>query len=142
MKLKIYFLVLPLVLVMAACNSQPPIPPTQELPAATMDTTKVEETVAPTKVTSDQSQSEISFSRDVLPIFLQMAASCHGNSGGLSLETYEGTMMVVVPGDPEGSVLYQRLLGQGGPVMPPSGPLPDSQIQLIYDWIKQGAKNN
>jgi len=34
------------------------------------------------------------------------------------------------------------MIGQGGPIMPPSGKLPDDLLKLVYDWIKQGAKNN
>jgi hypothetical protein len=51
-------------------------------------------------------------------------------------------MKVVKPGDPEGSLLWQRLNGQGGPAMPPEGPLNADLLKVIYDWIKQGAKNN
>jgi hypothetical protein len=51
-------------------------------------------------------------------------------------------MQDVVAGQPEQSKLYLRLIGQGGPVMPPGNPLPENLITLIYNWIKQGAKNN
>jgi hypothetical protein len=51
---------------------------------------------------------------------------------------------VVIPGDAEGSLLAQKLLGTQavGTIMPPSGKLPDSMIQPILDWINAGALNN
>jgi hypothetical protein len=88
------------------------------------------------------SGNEVSFQKDVLPIFQQFGGNHHGNDSVLSLETYEGVMKDVKPGDPEGSKLWQRLNGQGGPVMPPNGPLSTDLLKVIYDWIKQGAKNN
>ncbi len=91
---------------------------------------------------SMQTDREISFTKDILPIFQEFAGGCHGTSGGLSLETYEGVMKVIVPGQPENSKLWKRLNGIGGPTMPPSGKLNEDLLQMIYLWIKQGAKNN
>lgn len=142
MKISMKVLMLILFLSMiCACNNQPTAKASVEPVVEATAKPPMEVTSGPTQDIASQT-GEVSFSRDIYPIFQQVAASCHGTSGGLSLETYEGTMKVVVPGDPEGSLLYQRLKGQGGPVMPPSGPLPEAQIQLIYQWIKQGAKNN
>ena len=46
----------------------------------------------------------------------------------------------VVPGNPEASRLYKRLLGEGGPLMPLGGPpLPDPQIETVKNWILAGA---
>ena len=137
-----FFGLLSFLFIVSACTTQSTVTATAEPSVAPMTLPTVEVTTAPTQTPVAQTENEVSFSQDIFPIFQQMAASCHGNNGGLSLETYAGTMKVVVPGDPEGSKLYQRLMGQGGPVMPPSGPLPDTQIQLVYQWIKQGAKNN
>lgn len=49
---------------------------------------------------------------------------------------------VVLPGDPDGSVLAQKLLGTqtSGSIMPPSGALPPDEIQLVIDWISAGAE--
>lgn len=48
---------------------------------------------------------------------------------------------VVIPGDATNSLLAQKLLGtqQIGILMPPSGKLPDAEIQTIIDWINAGA---
>jgi hypothetical protein len=54
--------------------------------------------------------------------------------------------ILVIPGDPDSSYLYQKLEGaQGisGVRMPRNGPyLTDGQIQVIERWIELGAKNN
>ncbi|HVL39091.1 MAG TPA: PSD1 and planctomycete cytochrome C domain-containing protein, partial [Fimbriimonadaceae bacterium] len=43
-------------------------------------------------------------------------------------------------GEPERSLLLQRLVGHGNqPVMPPAGPLPAAQIETIRRWIDGGA---
>ena len=87
--------------------------------------------------------AEVSFSGDIWPIIDQYALNAHGGKGGVFLESYEDILEQVVPGDPEGSRLYQVLTAtNGAPQMPPSGPLPDEMIQLFYDWISQGAPNN
>jgi hypothetical protein len=89
-----------------------------------------------------QSAQEVSFSKDILPIFQQYSDAHHGSNSMLSLETYEGVIQDVIPGQPEQSKLYLRLIGQGGPVMPPGNALPENLITLIFNWIKQGARNN
>jgi mono/diheme cytochrome c family protein len=91
-----------------------------------------------------------SFSNDVVPILQAKCTICHGSLGGWSASSYENVMTsgdnapVVIPGDPDGSLLAQWLLGtvpQGG-LMPPSGMLPQDDIQLILDWIAAGALDN
>ena len=52
----------------------------------------------------------------------------------------------VVPGDPNGSYLIQKLEGRSdiiGSRMPVGGPfLPQTDIEVIRSWIAQGAPNN
>lgn len=57
-----------------------------------------------------------------------------------------GAVPYVVPGDPAGSYLYQKLTdtheasgGAGGAPMPPEGALPIEQLDLVRDWIAAGA---
>jgi len=92
---------------------------------------------------------EASFSGDVLPIFEANCLACHGTAGGWSAADYQSTMEsgnsapVVTPGDPEGSVLGQWLLGtHTGGFMPPAGSLPSSAVEKILLWIEQGANDN
>ena len=125
--------------ILVSCGSQPTEVTQTENQQEVSPTSEPQIEVTDTPV---QVQEEVSFSQDILPIFQEVAASCHGTSGGLSLETYEGVMNVVVAGNPEESLLWKRLNGQAGPIMPPSGKLNDDLLQLIYLWIQQGAKNN
>jgi mono/diheme cytochrome c family protein len=91
-----------------------------------------------------------SFSNDILPLFAQECASCHGNLGGWDSSTYQAVMEtgdnapVVIPGDASESLLAQKMLGTHtqGQIMPPGGLLPDAQVQLVIDWINAGAPDN
>ena len=85
---------------------------------------------------------EVSFSLDVWPILENYALAAHGGKGGVFLESYADIMNYVEPENPEGSLLYRALIGEGMKQMPPGNPLPDEMIQTIYDWINQGAKEN
>lgn len=93
---------------------------------------------------------EVSFQQDVWPIFRRACSACHGNLGGWDASTYRSVMEsgdnppVVRPGDAEGSLLAQKLLGthEQGEIMPPSGQLPEQEIQIILDWIDSGAPDN
>ncbi len=92
----------------------------------------------------------LTFSADVLPILQHYGCTgCHGGSGGL----YVGTVAqleqggnhgpAIVPGDGAGSNIFKKLSPNPpfGNRMPQGGPyLPDSTIQLIKNWIDQGAK--
>ena len=97
--------------------------------------------------------SLVSYSTEIQPIFNANCAgsSCHvgGTSNGLSLSNYTSLMqggnsgVVVIPGDPDSSIIVRRLEGAIQPQMPFGGaPLPQPQIQLIRDWIAQGAYDN
>jgi hypothetical protein len=94
----------------------------------------------------------VSFATHVLPVFQRSGCtSCHGGSGGLSVSTIAQLLRggdhgpAVAPGKAETSILIRKL-SAGPPFgdrMPQGGPyLPDSTIQLIAQWINQGAKDN
>ena len=92
-----------------------------------------------------------SFSVDILPILTSRCAfaGCHvaGGPDGIDLRTYDAVIAgeeddddTVIAGDARESELVEQIV-EGE--MPPDGPpLPAAQIQLIIDWINQGAKNN
>ena len=83
---------------------------------------------------------------DTYAIFERSCFNCHGPDGA-----YKETLLIehnalitengpVVPGNPEASRLYKRLLGEGGQLMPLGGdPLPDPQIETVKNWILAGA---
>jgi mono/diheme cytochrome c family protein len=87
--------------------------------------------------------STISFARDVLPIFQQRCAQCHGarrQAGGVALSSYDEVMQAVVPGDPNGTDLVNLI--QTGMMPRNSPPVAAAQVQTIVKWIQDGAKNN
>ena len=134
-------------LVLVACSpsltsAEAKAPAVESIPADAQSAPATSQLAPAQPQTSVVGEKEVSFSRDIMPIFQKYSDGNHGSKSNYSLESYEGVMKNVVPGNPEGSVLYQRMIGQGGPIMPPSGKLPDDLLKLVYDWIKQGAKNN
>ncbi len=93
-----------------------------------------------------------SFNADILPILTSRCAfaGCHvaGGPDGINLRTYDAVIAgeedddddTVIAGNARRSELVEQIV-EGE--MPPDGPpLPAVQIQLIIDWINEGAKNN
>ena len=93
---------------------------------------------------------EISFAADVMPIFEAECVVCHGNFGGWDATSYDAVMTsgnhspAVIPGDPEISILARKMVGTqiSGGIMPPGGLLAEDEIQVILDWIEEGALDN
>ena len=87
--------------------------------------------------------------QDAYTIFEQNCFSCHAADGFaaafLLIEDYNALTAEngpVLPGDPDASRLYKRLLGEGGQLMPQGGPpLPDADIETIKNWILDGASD-
>lgn len=100
-------------------------------------------------------QDTVSFANDILPIFRQRCAECHGGEDengevrtevSLNLLVYERVMAgsefgtVVEAGDPANSFLLDMIVDQ---TMPEQGdPVPEEEIALIRAWIEAGAPNN
>jgi hypothetical protein len=111
--------------------------------------TSSEQSSPPPPVTQTGS---VSFQSQVKPIFQRYGcASCHGGSGGLFVQTVAQLLQggvngpVVVPGKADASNIVKKLSPTPpfGDRMPQGGPyLPDSTLQVIKDWINQGAKDN
>lgn len=89
------------------------------------------------------------------------SSSCHGEGrGSESLSLVAGSaytdlvgvpseqvpeIMRVVAGDPDGSYLVMKLRGDEGiedEVMPAGNPMDDARIQLVVDWVADGASPN
>ncbi len=92
------------------------------------------------------SNSGICFSDQILPLIQTYCAytGCHdGNSEAMNLTTYSNIMHVVQAGNPNGSTLYNAIIGGGEEPMPPGSKpqLSTNQVILIYTWIQQGAQN-
>ena len=85
--------------------------------------------------------------QEVSTVFQQSCLKCHGPSGSFkeALLIDRTTLVdtqVVIPGDPENSEFYKRLLGptENGPQMPLNlPPLSQEAIETIARWITVGA---
>ncbi len=75
--------------------------------------------------------------------------SCHASEGARAglvytdVDTSYASLVssgMVVPGQPECSVLMQRLDASGSRVMPPGRPLSEEERCVIRLWIAQGAQ--
>ena len=95
-----------------------------------------------------QPPARIEFVRDVQPILRESCIGCHGPTqqmNGFRLDRRRdamrgGSLVVIGPGNSEGSRLYQRLIGNAfGIQMPPTGALPKEKVAIIKAWIDQGA---
>lgn len=95
--------------------------------------------------------SKIYFQQQVLPILISNCAmsGCHDDASheeGVVLTSYQKVMVTadVSAGNPGGSDLYKVLVDNDPDdrmPRPPQNPLTPQQIQIIYNWIQQGAKD-
>ncbi|MEO5363742.1 MAG: hypothetical protein H7838_08975 [Magnetococcus sp. DMHC-8] len=99
--------------------------------------------------------SLVSFKNDVQPILQYRCLECHRADGpgvaysGLNLESYDGLMKgtrfgpVIVPGNAMVSNLNVLVEGRAGIRMPHNRKrLTPCEIQVLRNWVNQGAKNN
>ena len=107
----------------------------------------------------DSPPATVSYATDIQPIWDRACTGCHGQNGngGLDLrapgsrdrlvdvtaQNYSPAIRVV-PGDPDNSVLYDKLTGGGrfGGAMPPGGLLPAADRELVRRWIADGAPDD
>ena len=95
--------------------------------------------------------SQVSYTNQIQPIFNTNCTSCHvgGGAATLDLTSYDGVMsggvsgLSIISGDNENSELYIRIILPEGTAgsMPPNDPLSQEEINLISDWINEGANN-
>ena len=106
----------------------------------------------------DGSPAKVDFNREIKPILSNACYRCHGpdaaerkgGTDGVRFDTAEGLFAdvgghsAVVPGKPEASEILKRVTSTDPDiVMPPKGhgkPLTPREIELLTDWIKQGAR--
>lgn len=82
-------------------------------------------------------------------LILAECVLCHGPGGSAEFlpfpqsivdDVNAGTGFLVVPGDPDNSLLWIVLEGSGMSFMPPgSAPLPANEVAHVYEWIEAGA---
>ncbi|MEM1070664.1 MAG: PSD1 and planctomycete cytochrome C domain-containing protein, partial [Planctomycetota bacterium] len=96
-------------------------------------------------------ESKVDFQSQIRPILVASCSSCHGGvqqAGSVSFVYKEKVLppggWVIEPGDPEASLLIERITSDDPDlVMPPPGdhsqPLSPKEIELLKQWIKEGA---
>jgi hypothetical protein len=97
------------------------------------------------------SEKKVDFNTDVKPILNKKCISCHGGvkqSGGFSvlfreeaLAKTESGKPAIIPGNPDESEFIRRLTVNDPEERMPykHEPLPDHEIKLLKNWVKQGA---
>ena len=152
--------------ILSACGAQPTEAPASapteaSVPATQAPTNPPADTVAPTDTTAAQpteapatesaapAGATVSFATDIGPLLSNRCGSCHGDSRkreGLSVTTYADLMKgsdngpVIMPGNSDSSLLVDLVASQE---MPKQGPkLTPSEVQLLVDWVNQGALDN
>jgi len=92
----------------------------------------------------------IDYNRDIRPLFKNRCFACHGSlkqTANLRVDTATALIAggdsgpAVLPADPQGSLLIQKVLAEpSAGRMPPEGePLTSRQIDLLRRWIAEGA---
>jgi uncharacterized membrane protein len=142
---------------LSACGSQP----ATQVPAAQPTETSVIASEVPTNPTETMAAPTaeptsggavvvtVSFTNDIKPLLDSRCVNCHGGERtqeGLNLTSLDNLMagsdngLIVTPGDADNSLLAEMVKNNK---MPKRGPkLTPQQVQLIIDWINQGALNN
>ena len=114
-------------------------------PASTTPRETTPPPVAVAEAEPEVEEAGVSFQNDILPILEKNCAlaGCHvaGGAAGLDLTGYDSFEKsgAFVPGNAKKSLVIIRIDGGG---MPPAGPLDDDLVDLVKDWIDEGAENN
>ena len=145
---------------LAACaapaTEEPTVPATEAAAAVTEAPTSAPaatDTSAPvaesSPTTAAAAGTTVSFSAEILPLLQSRCLNCHGGQRteeGLSLASHADLMAgsengaVIFAGDAVNSQLVEMVATQE---MPKRGPkLTPDQVQLITDWVNQGALDN
>lgn len=96
-------------------------------------------------------EKHLNFVDDIFPIIEARCLKCHRDDkqeGGLRLTTFANAMsggssgeVLLASGNPDGSRLFQMVLQEIDPIMPPRGkPLEDDQLDIIQKWIESGMR--
>jgi mono/diheme cytochrome c family protein len=93
----------------------------------------------------------LTFERDILPVFTQHCFTCHGQSSpqlGLDLRTAASTLRgshngpVILKGNPEKSLLFQKISTKAMPPPAFKQTMPEPQIEIVRRWIADGAASD
>ena len=87
----------------------------------------------------------VSYQNDIVPLWVQ-CTGCHkagGDVPNMEDDSYNNLLNgYVIPENADASILYKSLINDGVELMPPGSGWPSAKIDLVRDWINQGALNN
>lgn len=91
---------------------------------------------------ADCDTTNTKFAATIQPVIVQNCAipGCHNTTerrSGLDLSNYTDLKTIATDGR-----LENRITGNPGPIMPPSGALQPCEIEKILKWVNNGAQNN
>lgn len=98
---------------------------------------------------SVDAHADVSFANEVMPLLEKYCWECHSEQSaelGLKLDTYEGVMAgsdygtVVEAGDADASLLVDMIAS--GDMPEDADPMPAEELDIIRNWIAEGALNN
>ncbi len=87
--------------------------------------------------------AQVDYDSQIQPIFNSKCIQCHGSSAGLNLSSYANIMQgsmngdVIIPYDHAASELWKRV--NSGQMPPGNNDLTNAQVNLIAQWIDEGA---
>ncbi len=114
------------------------------------ETPRSEDSLIPIRQIDPQAAAEISYKRDIKPLFERYCIDCHGATspkGGISLVSVDAMRLQgrkagpgIVPGKPDQSSIVRYVRGELRPRMPKGqAPLSESDVHVIRAWISAGA---
>lgn len=120
-----------------------PTPAPTRRPAETPEPLVTSTPAAPAATRTASAGGAPTYSGAIAAIFEDRCGACHGSAAmaGLNLTTYAGAMKggqtgaVIVPGDPDASLLIEKQSGS----TPHFGQLSLTELQQVTDWIEGGA---
>lgn len=120
--------------------------------STTITATRIGGGVSGTATLTVTAPAGVSYSTQIAPLWQQFGCvGCHPGNGGYSMLSYAQVVgngsngPAVIPNNAAGSNLYRKLTSNPpfGSQMPVGGaPMNANQLQLVADWINQGALNN
>lgn len=112
----------------------------------------IDDTVTTMAIDVPCDEDSVYFQNQVLPFFISSCAQpgCHDAASAednIILDSYDNIINTgdIEPGNPNSSEVYEAITETDpDDLMPPEpeDPLTAEQIQMIFDWIEQGAQNN
>jgi hypothetical protein len=84
----------------------------------------------------------ITYTKHILPIMVNICYSCHGTGTSFAGTDKDWTVFANVKARADAGILRKRVIEANPSPMPPTGKLPQDQINLIDCWLQNGAKND